>query len=210
MELKVYKTDGTQTERSAELNPEIYGIEPNDHAIYLDVKSYLANQRQGTAKTKERSELSGSTRKLYRQKGTGNARRGDIKSPLLRGGARVFGPKPHDFSIKVNKKVKLLARKSALTYKAANQDITVIDSLVFDAPKTQEFVKILKNFEFHDKKILLVLDESNKSVFLSTRNLLNVKVLNASELNTYQVLWANKMIITEGSLKQIENIMLNQ
>lgn len=210
MELKVYKTDGTQTERSAELNPEIYGIEPNDHAIYLDVKSYLANQRQGTAKTKERSELSGSTRKLYRQKGTGNARRGDIKSPLLRGGARVFGPKPHDFSIKVNKKVKLLARKSALTYKAANQDITVIDSLVFDVPKTQEFVKILKNFEFHDKKIPLVLDESNKSVFLSTRNLLNVKVLNASELNTYQVLWANKMIITEGSLKQIENIMLNQ
>ncbi len=210
MELKVYKTDGTQTDRSAELNPGIYGIEPNDHAIYLDVKSYLANQRQGTAKTKERSELSGSTRKLYRQKGTGNARRGDIKSPLLRGGARVFGPKPHDFSIKVNKKVKLLARKSALTYKAVNQDITVIDSIVFDTPKTQEFLNILKNFDFHDKKILLVLDESNKSVFLSTRNLQNVKVLNASELNTYQVLWANKMIITEGSLKQIENIMLNQ
>lgn len=210
MELKVYKSDGTQTERSAQLNPAIYGIEPNDHAIYLDVKSFLANQRQGTAKTKERSELSGSTRKLYRQKGTGNARRGDINSPLLRGGARVFGPKPHDFSIKVNKKVKLLARKSALTYKAANQDITVIDGLVFDAPKTQEFVKILKNFDFQDKKILLVLDESNKSVFLSTRNLQNVKVLNASELNTYQVLWANKMIMTEGSLKQIEDIMLNQ
>ncbi len=210
MELKVYKTDGTQTDRSAVLNPEIFGIEPNDHAIYLDVKSYLANQRQGTAKAKERSELSGSTRKLFRQKGTGNARRGDIKSPLLRGGARVFGPRPHDFGIKVNKKVKLLARKSALTYKASENDITIIDSLSFEQPKTREFTQILKNFDFIQKKILLVLDESNKSVFLSTRNLQNVKVLNASELNTYQVLWANKMIVTEGSLKQIEDVMLNK
>jgi large subunit ribosomal protein L4 len=210
MELKVYKTDGTQTDRSAVLNPEIFGIEPNNHAIYLDVKSFMANQRQGTAKTKERSELSGSTRKLYRQKGTGNARRGDIKSPLLRGGARVFGPKPHDFGIKVNKKVKLLARKSALTYKAVNQDITVVDQIQFDQPKTKEFAQILKNFDFQQKKILLVLDESNKSVFLSARNLQNVKILNASELSTYQVLWANKMIITEQSLKQIEDVMLNK
>jgi large subunit ribosomal protein L4 len=210
MELKVYKSDGTQTDRSAELNPAIFGIEPNDHAIYLDVKSFMANQRQGTAKTKERSELSGSTRKLYRQKGTGNARRGDIKSPLLRGGARVFGPQPRDYGIKVNKKVKMLARKSALTYKALSEDITLLETLRFEQPKTQEFLQILKNFDFMQKKILLVLDESNKSVFLSTRNLQNVKVLNASEINTYQVLWANKMIITEGSLKQIEEIMLNQ
>jgi large subunit ribosomal protein L4 len=210
MELKVYKTDGTQTDRSAELNPGIYGIEPNDHAIYLDVKSYLANQRQGTAKAKERSDLSGSTRKLYRQKGTGNARRGDIKSPLLRGGARVFGPRPRDYGIKVNKKVKALARKSALSYKAGAQDITVVEAMNFEQPRTQEFIQILKNFEFQKKKILLVLDESNKSVFLSTRNLQNVKVLNASELNTYQILWANKMVVTEGSLKQIEEILLNQ
>ena len=210
MELKVYKTDGTQTERSAELNPGIFGIEPNDHAIYLDVKSYLANQRQGTAKAKERSDLSGSTRKLYRQKGTGNARRGDIKSPLLRGGARVFGPQPRDYGIKVNRKVKVLARKSALTYKASSQDITVVEPMNFEQPKTQEFIQILKNFDFQKKKILLVLDESNKSVFLSTRNLQNVKVLNASELNTYQILWANKMLVTEGSLKQIEEILLNQ
>jgi len=210
MELKVYKTDGTQTDRSAELNPGIYGIEPNDHAIYLDVKSYLANQRQGTAKAKERSDLSGSTRKLYRQKGTGNARRGDIKSPLLRGGARVFGPRPRDYGIKVNKKVKALARKSALSYKAGAQDITVIETMNFEQPRTQEFIQILKNFDFQKKKILLVLDESNKSVFLSTRNLQNVKVLNASELNTYQILWSNKMVVTEGSLKQIEEILLNQ
>ncbi len=210
MELKVYKTDGTQTEKTAVLNPAIFGIEPNDHAIYLDVKSFMANQRQGTAKTRERSEMSGSTRKLFRQKGTGNARRGDINSPLLRGGARVFGPRPHDFSIKVNKKVKVLARKSALSYKAASQDITVVDGFQMEAPKTQEFAQILKNFEFQKKKILLVLDETNKSVFLSTRNLQNVRVLNASELNTYQVLWANKMLITEDSLKQIEEILLNK
>jgi len=209
MELKVYKTDGTQTDKSAVLNPAIYGIEPNDHAIYLDVKSYMANQRHGNAKTKDRSELSGSTRKLFRQKGTGNARRGDIKSPLLRGGATVFGPKPHDFGIKVNKKVKNLARRSALSYKAAGQDIMVVDALTFDAPKTKEFTQILKNFDFQGKKILLVLDESNKSVFLSTRNLQNVKVLNASELNTYQLLWASKMLVTENSLKQIEEILLN-
>jgi large subunit ribosomal protein L4 len=210
MELKVYKTDGTQTERAAELNPAIFGIEPNDHAIYLDVKSFMANQRQGTAKARERSEMSGSTRKLFRQKGTGNARRGDIKSPLLRGGARVFGPRPHDFGIKVNRKVKVLARKSALSYKAASQDIMIVDAIPFEAPKTKDFVQILKNFDFQQKKILLVLDESNKSVFLSTRNLQNVRVLNASELNTYQLLWANKMLVTESSLKQIEEILLNK
>ncbi len=208
MELKVYKTDGTQTERTAELNPAIFGIEPNDHAIYLDVKSYMANQRQGTAKSKEKGEITGSTRKLYRQKGTGSARRGSIKSPLLKGGGRVFGPRPRDYDIKVNKKVKVLARKSALTYKAGNEDIVVFENMQFEQPKTREFIEILKNFDFQKKKILLVLDESNKSVFLSTRNLQNVKVLNASELNTYQVLWANKMMITEQSLKQIEEILL--
>lgn len=210
MELKVYKTDGTQSDKSAELNPGIFGIEPNDHAIYLDVKSYMANQRQGTAKAKERSDLSGSTRKLFKQKGTGNARRGDIKSPLLRGGARVFGPTPRDYAIKVNKKVKSLARKSALTYKAQSSDITIVDVFAMEQPKTKDFAQILKNFNIVDKKILLVLDESNKSVFLSTRNLQNVRVLNASQLNTYEILWANKMLITEGSLKQIEEVLLNQ
>lgn len=207
MELVVYKTDGTQSGKTAELNPSIFGIEPNNHAIYLDVKSYLANQRQGTSKAKERSELSGSTRKLFRQKGTGNARRGDIKSPLLRGGARVFGPRPRNYSIKINKKVKQLARKSALAYKATAQDITLVDAINFDAPKTKNFIEILKKFDFVNKKLLLVLDESNKSVFLSTRNLQNVKVINASQLNTYEILWAQKVLMTEGSLTQIEEIL---
>jgi large subunit ribosomal protein L4 len=206
MELVVYKTDGTQSGKTAELNPSIFGIEPNNHAIYLDVKSYLANQRQGTSKAKERSELSGSTRKLFRQKGTGNARRGDIKSPLLRGGARVFGPRPRNYSIKINKKVKQLARRSALTYKATSQDITLIDSIVFEAPKTKNFIEIIKKFDFVNKKLLLVLDESNKSVFLSTRNLRNVKVINASQINTYEILWAQKVLMTESCLTQIEEI----
>jgi len=206
MELVVYKTDGTQSGKTAELNPSIFGIEPNNHAIYLDVKSYLANQRQGTSKAKERSELSGSTRKLFRQKGTGNARRGDIKSPLLRGGARVFGPRPRNYSIKVNKKVKQLARRSALTYKATSQDITLLDAVNFEVPKTKNFIEIIKKFDFVNKKLLLVLDESNKSVFLSTRNLRNVKVINASQINTYEILWAQKILMTEGCLTQIEEI----
>ena len=210
MELKVYKIDGSQTDKTAKLNADIFGIEPNDHAIYLDVKSYLANQRQGTAKSKERSDLSGSTRKLFRQKGTGNARRGDINSPVLRGGARVFGPKPRDYSIKINKKVKTLARKSALAYKAKDKAITILDNITFDAPKTKKMVEVINNFKFDNKKLLLVLEESNKSVILSTKNLKNVKTINASELNTYQVLWANNLMITESSLKQIEDILLNK
>jgi len=204
MELKVYNTEGQQTDQTAHLHPEIFGIEPNDHAIYLDVKLYLANQRQGTAKAKERSELSGSTRKLFRQKGTGNARRGDIKSPLLRGGARVFGPKPRDYGFKLNKKVKLLARKSALTYKAKNEGITILDKIEFIQPKTKQFIEIINKFKYSDKKILLVLDESNKNVYLSTRNLKNVKMLNSSQLNTYEIMWANKIVMTVDTLKQIE------
>ncbi len=204
MELKVYNTEGKQTEQTANLHPEIFGIEPNDHAIYLDVKLYLANQRQGTAKTKERSELSGSTRKLFRQKGTGGARRGDIKSPLLRGGARVFGPRSRDYSFKLNKKVRQLARKSALTYKAQNDAITVIDKLEMSNPKTKQFVNIINSFNYSDKKILLVLDESNKNVYLSTRNLKNIKLVSSLQLNTYEVMWANKIMITLDSLKQIE------
>jgi large subunit ribosomal protein L4 len=204
MELKVYNTEGQQTDQTAHLHPEIFSIEPNDHAIYLDVKLYLANQRQGTAKAKERSELSGSTRKLFRQKGTGNARRGDIKSPLLRGGARVFGPKPRDYGFKLNKKVKLLARKSALTYKAKNEGITILDKIEFIQPKTKQFIEIINKFKYSDKKILLVLDESNKNVYLSTRNLKNVKMLNSSQLNTYEIMWANKIVMTVDTLKQIE------
>jgi large subunit ribosomal protein L4 len=210
MELKVYKIDGSQTDKTAKLNADIFGIEPNDHAIYLDVKSYLANQRQGTAKSKERSELSGSTRKLFRQKGTGNARRGDINSPLLRGGARVFGPKPRDYSIKVNKKVMILARKSALSYKVKDNAITVLDNINIDIPKTKKMIENINSFKFDNKKLLLVLDESNKSVILSTRNLKNIKTINAIELNTYQILWANNILITENSLKQIEDILLNK
>jgi len=210
MELEIFKIDGTPSGKTVELNPEIFGIDPNDHAIYLDVKSYLANQRQGTSKAKERSELSGSTRKLFRQKGTGNARRGDIKSPLLRGGARVFGPRPRNYSIKVNKKVKVLARKSALSHKAIANSITLVDQIVYDMPKTKNFVDFLRKFDFLNKKLLLVLDVSNKNVFLSTRNLQNVKVIYASQLSTYEVLWAQKIIFTESSLVQVDEFFNKQ
>ncbi len=209
MDIKIYKIDGTQTEKSAVLHPEVYNIKPNDHAIYLDVKSFMASQRKGTAKTKERGEITGSTRKLYRQKGTGRARRGSKKSPLLRGGGRVFGPHPRDYRIKVNKKVKMLARKSALTYKALNENITVIDEFLFEQIKTKQIVEMLKNFNYTDKKVLLILNESDKNVILSSRNLKNIKVIRTSEINTYQVLWANKVVFTESSLKDTESILLN-
>ena len=206
MEINVLNINGQETGRKVTLNESIFGIEPNDHVIYLDVKQYLANQRQGTAKSKERSELSGSTRKLGRQKGGGGARHGDINSPLLRGGARVFGPKPRDYSFKLNRKVKALARKSALSYKAQENAIIVIEDFNFDAPKTKEFIAMTKNLNVEGKKLLMVLPESNKNVYLSARNLQKAECIIAANVNTYKVLNADVMVITENSLKAIDGV----
>lgn len=206
MELSVYNIKGEDTGRKVSLNDSIYGLEPNDHAIYLDVKQYMANQRQGTHKSKERNEISGSTRKLGKQKGGGGARRGDINSPLLVGGARVFGPKPRDYSFKLNKKVKQLARKSALSYKAKEQNILVIDNITFEVPKTKEFVSMANNLKVADKKLLIVLPESNKNVYLSARNLKNAEVVTVSELNTYRILRASSLVMAEGAVAAIEQI----
>ena len=208
MEVSVLNINGQETGRKVTLNESIFGIEPNDHVLYLDVKQYLANQRQGTAKTKERSELSGSTRKLGRQKGGGGARRGDINSPVLVGGARVFGPKPRDYGFKLNKKVKQLARKSALSYKAQENSIVVVEDFNLDAPKTKDFVNIAKNLKVDGRKTLLVLPEVNKSVYLSARNLQQAEVMTASTLNTYKVLNADVLIMTENSLKAIDEILI--
>ena len=207
MEINVLNIKGQETGRKVTLNESIFGIEPNDHVIYLDVKQYLANQRQGTAKSKERSEISGSTRKLGRQKGGGGARHGDINSPLLRGGARVFGPKPRDYSFKLNKKVKTLARKSALTYKAQENAIVVVEDFNFEAPKTKEFVALAKNLKVDGKKLLVVMPEANKNVYLSARNLQRSEVMLASAINTYKILNADVMVITENSLKAIDGIL---
>ncbi len=208
MEVSVLNINGQETGRKVTLNESIFGIEPNDHVLYLDVKQYLANQRQGTAKTKERSELSGSTRKLGRQKGGGGARRGDINSPVLVGGARVFGPKPRDYGFKLNKKVKQLARKSALSYKAQENSIVVVEDFNLDAPKTKDFVNIAKNLKVDGRKTLLVLPEVNKNVYLSARNLKQAEVMTASTLNTYKVLNADVLIMTENSLKAIDEILI--
>lgn len=205
MELSVYNIKGEDTGRKVTLSDAIFGIEPNDHAIYLAVKQFMANKRQGTHKSKERSEVSGSTRKLIRQKGGGGARRGDINSPLLVGGARVFGPKPRDYSFKLNKKVKLLARKSALSYKAQANNIVVVEDFTFETPKTKDFVTITKNLKVADKKLLMVLPENNKLVYLSSRNLEKTKVVTASELNTYDVLNAVNLVLTEKSVAVVEN-----
>lgn len=205
MEVSVLNIKGEDTGRKVLLNDSIFNIEPNDHVIYLDVKQYLANQRQGTAKSKERSEVSGSTRKLGRQKGGGGARRGDINSPVLVGGGRVFGPKPRDYSFKLNKKVKALARKSALSYKAKNNAIVVVEDFTFETPKTKDFVTITKNLKVADKKLLMVLPENNKLVYLSSRNLEKTKVVTASELNTYDVLNAVNLVLTEKSVAVVEN-----
>ena len=207
MEVNVYNIKGEDTGRKVTLNESIFGIEPNDHAIYLDVKQFMANQRQGTHKSKEGSEISGSTRKLGRQKGGGGARRGDINSPVLVGGARVFGPKPRDYYFKLNKKVKALARKSALAYKAQANAITVIEDFTFEAPKTKEFIAVVNNLKVADKKLLLILSEVNKNVYLSARNIQRANVITASALNTYKVLNADTIVVTESSLKNIENIL---
>ena len=207
MELSVLNINGQETGRKVTLNDAIFGIEPNDHVIYLDVKQYLANQRQGTAKSKERSEMSGSTRKLGRQKGGGGARRGDINSPVLVGGARVFGPKPRDYGFKLNKKVKVLARKSALAYKAQENAIIVVDQFNLDAPKTKDFLNIAKNLKVEGKKTLVVLPEINKNVYLSARNIQKAEVMRAGDINTYKVLNADVLVITEDSLQQIDAIL---
>ncbi len=207
MEVSVLNINGQETGRKVVLNDAIFGIEPNDHVLYLDVKQYLANQRQGTAKTKERSEMSGSTRKLGRQKGGGGARRGDINSPVLVGGARVFGPKPRDYGFKLNKKVKVLARKSALSYKAKENAIIVVEDFEMVAPKTKEYVNIVKNLQLGERKSLLLLPNVNKNVYLSARNLQRSEVMTASALNTYKVLNADVLVITEKSLEAIDGIL---
>ena len=204
MEVSVLNIKGQDTGRKVVLNDAVFGVEPNDHAIYLDVRLFLANQRQGTAKAKERSEVSGSTRKLGRQKGGGGARRGDINSPVLVGGGRVFGPQPRDYGFKLNKKVRLLARKSALAYKAQENAIVVVEDFTFDAPKTKSIVEVLKNLKVDDRKTLLVLPGADKAVYLSARNLERVQVMAASALNTYKVLDADVLVLAEGALNVVE------
>jgi len=208
MEVNVLNIKGEETGKKVTLNDAIFAIEPNDHAIYLDVKQYMANQRQGTAKSKERSEVSGSTRKLGRQKGGGGARRGDINSPVLVGGGRVFGPTPRDYGFKLNKKVKALARKIALSYKAQANAILVVEDFNFEAPKTKEFVAMSNNLKVADKKLLVVLPEANKNVYLSARNIQRADVAIASAINTYKVLNADALVVTESSLKEIEKILI--
>ena len=206
MEVNVLNIKGEDTGKKVALNDAIFGITPNDHAIYLDVKQYMASQRQGTHKSKERSEISGSTRKLGRQKGGGGARRGDINSPVLVGGGRVFGPKPRDYEFKLNKKVKSLARKSALSYKAKNSAIVVVEDFTMEAPKTKEFVTITKNLKVADKKLLMVFPEKNNFVYLSARNLQKAKVVTVSDINTYSVLDAANLVLTESSVAAIEKL----
>lgn len=206
MELAVLNTQGKETGRKVVLSDAVFGVEANDHAIYLDVKQYLADQRQGTHKSKQRNEVAGSTRKLKRQKGTGGARAGSIKSPLFPGGGRVFGPVPRDYSFKLNKKLKQLARKSALTYKAKDNAITVVEDFAMEAPKTKEFIAITKNLKLDGKKILVVLPETNPVVSLSARNLQNVKVIPASNLNTYDVMNAAGIVLAETSVEAVNQM----
>ena len=205
MEVAVYNIKGEDTGRKVTLNDSVFGIEPNEHVVYLDVKQYMANQRQGTHKSKERSEIAGSTRKLHKQKGGGGARIGDIKSPVLVGGGRIFGPRPRNFEFKLNKKVKQLARKSALSYKAQENQIIVVEDFTFEAPKTKEFVNFAKNIKVADKKAVLVLAGQNKNVFLSARNLPNVEIVTASDLNTYKILDNKSLVLSESSVAVINN-----
>lgn len=209
MEVAIYNIKGTATTNMAALDDSIFGIEPNDHAIYLDVKQYMANKRQGTHDTLEKSTISGSTRKLHKQKGTGGSRKGSIKSPLFRGGARIFGPHPRDYSFKLNKKLKRLARMSALSYKVKDNHLTILEDFTFDTPKTKNFTELLKNFQLTGTKTLLVVAKTEENVFLSARNLKRVKVINAADLNTYEILDATQLLITAGSIKEIEKIHQN-
>lgn len=207
MEIAVLKQNGEDTGRKISLSDAIYSIEPNDHAIYLDVKQYLANQRQGTHKSKERAEISGSTKKIKKQKGTGTARAGSIKSPVFRGGGRAFGPKPRDYSFKLNKKLKVLARKSALAYKAKDNSIAILEDVNFEAPKTKSYLGLLGGLSVQDKKTLLVLSEVNKNVVLSSRNIKSAKVVTADQLNTYDLLHADHLLVSESALEKIENLL---
>ncbi len=204
MKVAVIDINGKETGRKADLSDAVFGIEPNDHAVYLDVKQYLANQRQGTHKAKERAEITGSTRKIKKQKGTGTARAGSIKSPVFKGGGRVFGPRPRNYSFKLNKNLKRLARKSALSIKANDKAITVVEDFTFDTVKTKNFTAVLKSLGLENKKSLFVLAESNKNVYLSSRNLKSSEVVTSSELSTYKILNANNVILLESSLKGIE------
>ena len=206
MELAIYNIKGEDTGRKAQLNDAVFAIEANEHAVYLDVKQYLANQRQGTHKSKERSEVSGSTRKLHKQKGGGGSRIGDINSPVLVGGGRVFGPRPRNYNFKLNKKVKQLARKSALTYKLQDDQIQVVENLNFEAPKTKDFVNFAKNLKVEGKKLLLVLASQDKNVYLSARNIPGVQIIAASDVNTYAIMHSNAILLTEGSLDVINNL----
>lgn len=206
MEVAIYNIKGEDTGRKAQLADEVFAIDANEHAVYLDVKQYLANQRQGTHKSKERSEVSGSTRKLHKQKGGGGSRIGDINSPVLVGGGRVFGPRPRDYRFKLNKKLKDLARRSALSLKAAAGEIIVVDTVNFEAPKTKEFINFAKNLKVDGKKVLLVLADKNNNVYLSMRNVPDAKIMTASDINTYAVLNTNALVLTEGSVEVINNI----
>ena len=207
MQLEIINISGKKTSKKADLSDSIYSAEPNDHCIYLDVKQFLANQRQGTHKSKERAEINRTTKKLKKQKGTGGARAGSMKSPLFIGGGRVFGPRPRDYSFKLNKKVKRLARISALTYKAKDNGITIIEDFNFEAPKTKNYAELLKNLNLSDKKTLLVLSETNNNVYLSSRNLDRAKVVTVSELNTYDIMNATNLILAESSVAQIEKTL---
>lgn len=207
MQVEILNISGKKTTKKVDLVDSIFAAEPNDHCIYLDVKQFLANQRQGTHKSKERAEIARTTKKLKRQKGTGGARAGSMKSPLFIGGGRAFGPRPRDYSFKLNKKVKTLARISALTYKAKENAITVLEDFTFEAPKTKNYIDLIKNLNFADKKTLLILGDSNKNVYLSSRNITGAKVVNASDLNTYDILNAENVILAESSVKVLETIL---
>ena len=207
MKVAVHNIKGKETTKKVDLKKDIFGVEPNDHAIYLDVKQYLANQRTGTSKTKERGEITGSRRKIRKQKGSGMARVGDIKNPIFRGGGRTFGPKPRDYDNKLNKKVKRLARKSALTYKAKDNNIIVLEDFTLDTPKTKEYLNVLTNLEQTDNKTLMILPETNKNVYLSSRNIKKAKVVRASDLCTYDIMNANKLLVLESSVKEIEETL---
>lgn len=209
MELSVFNIAGEDTGKKVVLEESIFGIEPNDHAIYLDVKQYLANNRQGTHKAKERAEIAGSTRKIKRQKGTGTARAGSIKNPLFRGGGRVFGPRPRDYRFKLNHKLKQLARRSALAYKAKGEKLIVVEDFNFEAPKTKEMIKVKNNLKINDKKLLIVLNEANKNIYLSSRNLQGYKVVTVSDLNTYDILNAATICFVESSIGTLNNMLSN-
>jgi large subunit ribosomal protein L4 len=207
MKVAVIKNSGEDTGRKIDLSKAVFGVEPNDHAIYLDVKQFLAAQRQGTHKSKERADIAGSTRKIKKQKGTGTARAGSIKSPIFRGGGRVFGPRPRDYDFKLNKKLKVVARKSALSYKAKDKNVVVLEDIVFEGPRTKDFITMLSSLSLSDKKTLLVLGKNDKDVFLSSRNVPNAKVVTADSLNTYDVLNAESLLLSESSVKIIENLL---